>query len=502
MPIPAPVPFDIAPALSQYQTGIQTRVGLQDRQREWEAQATDAIMRAADLADTPEKWQRFITQIGSQFDGADLADATWENRDYYLSGNPQYRAQQERNRAAGAAASASAAAAATRQRRLSELVGGSAPAAGGVPAGAGGIPTLGTPRTGPPALSALGGAAAPAQQVSAEEAYIPGMETPTPPPPAPLATGAGMPMLGTPTAAPTFNAQANSQLVAMGFNPEQIAAIQQAVASGDPRQLAIVEDALTAAQERMLAGPAAPRPPVEVTAGATMWDPTTNRPLFTAPAAGGAAGNQPDDVRRYEYYADGERAAGRTPVPYGAEWFALDNAPAGGTPPGPTASALRMELRQDQAVRNYAAAAPIYATMVDAAPRENGAADLNLVYGLAKLFDPTSVVREGEVVMAQNTAGIPQTVLGIIQSWNGGAGLTRDTRAQLMQEARSRMASYEEQLQQTFTFYEGIARRAGISLADVIPEYEWVGRPDGAALPGVVAPPVGGVQLLGPPAGG
>ena len=261
MPIPtsyAPVPFDIAPALSQYQTGIQTRVGLQDRQREWEGQAEEAIMRAADLADTPEKWERFVTQIGSRFEGADLSQVTWENRDYYLSGNPQYRAQQERNRAAGAAASASAAAAATRQRRLSELVGGSAPAAGGVPAGAGGIPTLGTPRAGPAALSALGGVTAPAQQVSAEEGYIPGMETPTPPPPAPLATGAAMPMLGTPTAAPTFNAQQTSYLASIGASQAQIASLSRMIETGDPRQLAIAEEAISALQRQSVAGPAAP----------------------------------------------------------------------------------------------------------------------------------------------------------------------------------------------------------------------------------------------------
>src|SRR3990167_447511 len=74
MPVTVPMPqgFDIGPALSAHAAGLQQRTQLEDRDREREGQAQAAIIRAAELADTPEKWDRFITTIQAQFPDADL----------------------------------------------------------------------------------------------------------------------------------------------------------------------------------------------------------------------------------------------------------------------------------------------------------------------------------------------------------------------------------------------------------------------------------------------
>src|SRR3990167_3660306 len=74
MPVTVPMPqgFDIGPALSAHAAGLQQRTQLEDRDRERESQAQAAIIRAAELADTPEKWDRFITTIQAQFPDADL----------------------------------------------------------------------------------------------------------------------------------------------------------------------------------------------------------------------------------------------------------------------------------------------------------------------------------------------------------------------------------------------------------------------------------------------
>ncbi len=66
---------------------------------------------------------------------------------------------------------------------------------------------------------------------------------------------------------------------------------------------------------------------------------------------------------------------------------------------------LRKEVQGLPSYKNFAQAAPIYRGMTEAAGRDTKAADLNLVYGLGKIMDPTSVVREGEIVMANDTQG-------------------------------------------------------------------------------------------------
>jgi len=96
MPVPAPQQFDIQPMLSGFSQGRAAKVALEDRQRALEQQATDAIIRAADLADTPEKWDRFITTIGAQFPDADLSEfADFSSREAAIaqSMDPYQRAQ-------------------------------------------------------------------------------------------------------------------------------------------------------------------------------------------------------------------------------------------------------------------------------------------------------------------------------------------------------------------------------------------------------------------------
>jgi len=96
MPVPAPQQFSIQPMLSAFSQGRAAKVALEDRQRALEQQATDAIIRAADLADTPEKWDRFITTIGAQFPDADLSEfADFSSREAAIaqSMDPYQRAQ-------------------------------------------------------------------------------------------------------------------------------------------------------------------------------------------------------------------------------------------------------------------------------------------------------------------------------------------------------------------------------------------------------------------------
>jgi hypothetical protein len=135
-------------------------------------------------------------------------------------------------------------------------------------------------------------------------------------------------------------------------------------------------------------------------------------------------------------------------------------------------SGMRKEIQQLPAYKNLAAAAPIYKSMAETAGRDSKASDLNLVYGLGKIMDPTSVVREGEMIMVKNTASLPDWLQGAISSLNGGAALTPETRKAIMTEAYGRVKGYNDEFQQNMGQYQGIVQRNGINPADVIPEVD------------------------------
>jgi flagellum-specific peptidoglycan hydrolase FlgJ len=135
-------------------------------------------------------------------------------------------------------------------------------------------------------------------------------------------------------------------------------------------------------------------------------------------------------------------------------------------------SGMRKEIQQLPSYKNLAAAAPIYKAMAETAGRNSKASDLNLVYGLGKIMDPTSVVREGEMIMVKNTASLPDWLQGAIASLNGGAALTPETRQAIMTEAYGRVKGYNDEFQQNMGQYQGIVQRNGINPADVIPDID------------------------------
>lgn len=134
-------------------------------------------------------------------------------------------------------------------------------------------------------------------------------------------------------------------------------------------------------------------------------------------------------------------------------------------------SGLRKEIQQLPSYKNLSQAAPIYKSMVETAGRNTRASDLNIVYGLGKIMDPTSVVREGEMVMVKNTASLPDWLNGAINSVNGGAGLTPETRQAIMAEAYGRVKGYSDEFKRDSDQYRGIVTRNKINPADVIPEF-------------------------------
>ncbi|WP_245424509.1 hypothetical protein [Rhizobium sophoriradicis] len=157
-------------------------------------------------------------------------------------------------------------------------------------------------------------------------------------------------------------------------------------------------------------------------------------------------------------------------------------------------SNLRKEVQNLPTYKSYQQAAPVYQSMIDTAKTDSKASDLNLVYGLGKIMDPNSVVREGEMVMVNNTASLPDWFSGIINSVNGGQRLTPETRQAILAEARSRMGAYRGALDNDIGQYRGIIGRRGMNEADVLPTLG-----DIAEVPSLTPPPA--ADIGAPPEG-
>ncbi|NZD62894.1 hypothetical protein HX900_17460 [Rhizobium sp. WYCCWR 11290] len=160
-------------------------------------------------------------------------------------------------------------------------------------------------------------------------------------------------------------------------------------------------------------------------------------------------------------------------------------------------SSLRKEIQQLPSYKNLSQALPIYRSMAETAGRNSKASDLNLVYGLGKIMDPTSVVREGEMVMVKNTASLPDWFQGAIASLNGGAALTPETREAIMKEAFGRVQGYDQAFKQDATQYSGIVERNKFNPSDVIPDFgsyvPWNPNPDAKTPAADIGPSPEGV---------
>ncbi|MDC7745030.1 hypothetical protein [Rhizobium binxianense] len=149
-------------------------------------------------------------------------------------------------------------------------------------------------------------------------------------------------------------------------------------------------------------------------------------------------------------------------------------------------SNLRKEIQNLPSYKSYQQALPSYQSMIDTAKTDSKASDLNLVYGLGKIMDPNSVVREGEMVMVNNTSSLPDWLQGAINSVNGGSRLEPATRTAILNEARSRLVAYRGSLDNDVSQYRGIIGRRGMNEADVLPTLG-----DIAEVPNLGAPTAG-----------
>jgi len=137
-------------------------------------------------------------------------------------------------------------------------------------------------------------------------------------------------------------------------------------------------------------------------------------------------------------------------------------------------------LRDDytKAATTYDQAAPSWQSMQEAAktaldPRTDvkgkGTADYNMIVAFAKLLDPNSVVREGEVKSASMTEGMLNQVQSMLNQWTSKGMLDDGTRRAIMAQSQSRVKAYYDQAKQKRDWVSSIATRHQVNPDDVVP---------------------------------
>ncbi len=112
--------------------------------------------------------------------------------------------------------------------------------------------------------------------------------------------------------------------------------------------------------------------------------------------------------------------------------------PPGLPPRAGDIASIREKFNDLPEVKNYRAAVPIFESAFTAPDTKSG--DIQFAYTIGKIFDPNSVVREGELKLVGEAANVMQKYLGELQSLTNGRGrLTPQTRSELMAAAESRV---------------------------------------------------------------
>ena len=130
---------------------------------------------------------------------------------------------------------------------------------------------------------------------------------------------------------------------------------------------------------------------------------------------------------------------------------------------------LRSDFQGEQAVKDASGVAGAATTIRAALTNPTPQGDLAAIYALVKLYDPGSVVREGEISLTQSAASLPEQVRRMYEGWTQGKKLTPQMRADLAAIADSIVSERQTQINPILQQYGQSARRWGVDSASVAP---------------------------------
>lgn len=127
---------------------------------------------------------------------------------------------------------------------------------------------------------------------------------------------------------------------------------------------------------------------------------------------------------------------------------------------------LRDDLRKD--TETYKLVGEGYDRIMAFYNNPNSVTDYALAVAFAKILDPTSVAREGEVAaVAKSGAKVPALGQELKNAITGEGTLTPTVRQQIAEAARGEYLNVVPKAQNTIAGYEAVASKAGLTLSDI-----------------------------------
>lgn len=135
----------------------------------------------------------------------------------------------------------------------------------------------------------------------------------------------------------------------------------------------------------------------------------------------------------------------------------------------PRVQSLQQHFNNDQTFKDAQQVATSYQKIKGAATGEHTAtSDMSLVYGLMKMQDPGSTVREGEYATAENAKGVPDQIRNLYNKAKDGAILSERQRQQFHQTASSIASAQRSVFKGTLKRYSDMASRQKVDPNDVV----------------------------------
>lgn len=124
---------------------------------------------------------------------------------------------------------------------------------------------------------------------------------------------------------------------------------------------------------------------------------------------------------------------------------------------------LRKEFESRAGIKNFNEVVEAYRKVDVAAKAKTAAGDMSLIFAYMKMLDPGSTVREGEYAQAEQTRGIPESVIALYNKAVSGEKLGDEQRDSFAIQAKSMAKIHAMTRKQIETQFANIAKESGVN---------------------------------------
>jgi hypothetical protein len=141
----------------------------------------------------------------------------------------------------------------------------------------------------------------------------------------------------------------------------------------------------------------------------------------------------------------------------------------GGQQNATTEGKLRDDYRTES--KDFKTVDTSYRKVIESAKSNNGTGDMSMVYGIMKMLDPGSTVREGEYANASQVGGAAANYLNTYNRLLKGEKLPQSARDQIVAEAGKLLSVEKTKQARIDDYYGGLAERYKLDKRNVMTDY-------------------------------